>query len=81
MSPTVILVLLIQSVYNIVDIFPFYAFSIELLHELKNKFIADAVTGKIDVRGIQIPEYEFADEEPDTEDSKEAEGQEEFFDE
>lgn len=40
---------------------------IELLHELKNKFIADAVTGKIDVRGIEIPEYEFVEENVDTE--------------
>lgn len=55
---------------------------IELLHELKNKFIADAVTGKIDVHGIEIPEYEFVDEESDAEgDSEEVEEQEEVFDE
>ncbi|NBH72717.1 restriction endonuclease subunit S [Clostridiaceae bacterium] len=52
---------------------------IELLHELKNKFIADAVTGKIDVRGIEIPEYEFVEEEADSDadDEEETEGQEE----
>lgn len=55
---------------------------IELLHELKNKFIADAVIGKIDVRRIEIPEYEFVDEESDAEgDSEKVEEQEEVFDE
>lgn len=47
---------------------------IELLHELKNKFIADAVTGKIDVRGIEIPEYEFVQENIDTENDENMEG-------
>lgn len=32
------------------------------LDEFKNCLIADAVTGKIDVRDIEIPEYEFTDE-------------------
>lgn len=36
---------------------------IDALVELKNRLIADAVTGKIDVRGIEIPEYEFVEEE------------------
>jgi type I restriction enzyme S subunit len=35
---------------------------IGLLQELKVKIISDVVTGKIDVRGIQIPEYEFVAE-------------------
>ena len=42
---------------------------IQLLQELKTRLIADVVTGKIDVRGIEIPEYEFSDEELDIEDS------------
>lgn len=33
------------------------------LEELKNRLIADVVTGKIDVRDVEIPEYEFVDEE------------------
>ena len=33
------------------------------LEELKTKLIADVVTGKIDVRGIEIPEYEYTAEE------------------
>ena len=40
---------------------------VAVLEEYKNKIIADTVTGKIDVRGIEIPEYEFVDEYTDTE--------------
>lgn len=29
------------------------------------RLVADVVTGKIDVRGIEIPEYEFVDEDAD----------------
>ena len=32
---------------------------IQALDELKTRLISDVVTGKIDVRGIEIPEYEF----------------------
>ena len=35
---------------------------VEVLEEYKAKIIADTVTGKIDVRGIEIPEYEFVEE-------------------
>lgn len=38
---------------------------VAVLEEYKNKVIADAVTGKLDVRGIEIPEYEFVDEDND----------------
>lgn len=37
------------------------------LEDLKTRLISDAVTGKIDVRGIEIPEYEFVDEDADAE--------------
>lgn len=33
------------------------------LHELRNKMISDVVTGKIDVRNVVIPEYEYTPEE------------------
>lgn len=39
---------------------------IDQLHDLKNTMIADVVTGKIDVRYIEIPEYEFTDESADS---------------
>ncbi len=44
---------------------------IEDLHELKNRIISDAVTGQIDVRNIEIPEYEFVDETAEAENSDE----------
>lgn len=40
---------------------------IEQLHDMKKSLVADAVTGKIDVRGITIPEYEYVDEDADIE--------------
>lgn len=48
------------------------------LEEYRKKLIADAVTGKIDVRDIQIPEYEFTEEaaDSDTEDDDEERNQE-----
>lgn len=34
--------------------------------ELKTRLISDVVTGQIDVRNMEIPEYEFVDEEPES---------------
>lgn len=42
-----------------------------LLEELKTKLISDVITGNIDVRDVEIPEYEFVDE--DVESDSEAE--------
>ena len=47
---------------------------IMLLQELKTRLIADTVTGKIDVRNIEIPEYEFVGEESQAEEGFDAEG-------
>ena len=41
---------------------------IDDLQVLKTRLISDTVTGKIDVRGIEIPEYEFMDEDIDNAD-------------
>lgn len=41
---------------------------IDLLNDLKTRLIADTVTGKIDVRGIEIPEYESVDKDIDNAD-------------
>lgn len=46
------------------------------LQDLKICLVADVVTGKIDVRGIEIPEYEFVDEDADG-DAEDADGEEE----
>lgn len=57
---------------------------ISVLREYRVRLVADTVTGKIDVRGIEIPEYEFVDEGTDAdneddgeEDTEEQEGAEE----
>ena len=39
--------------------------NIKHLQELKARIISDTVTGKIDVRGIEIPKYEFMEESAD----------------
>ena len=47
---------------------------INKLKELRIRLISDVVTGKIDVRGIEVPEYEFiAEESPDDADASEDE--------
>ncbi len=46
---------------------------IEKLEKYKTKLISDVVTGEIDVCGIEIPEYEYAEEEADEESSVEDE--------
>lgn len=43
------------------------------LQDLKICLIADTVTGKIDVRGIEIPEYEFVDEDADADNEDDGE--------
>ena len=35
---------------------------IEYLQELRTRLISDVVTGQIDVRGIEVPEYEYVDD-------------------
>ena len=47
------------------------------LEDLKTRLISDAVTGKIDVRGIKIPEYEFVDEDNDNVDENMEQGADE----
>lgn len=44
---------------------------IACLREFKTRLISDAVTGKIDVRDVEIPEYEFVDEDTEVEDDAE----------
>lgn len=49
---------------------------IELLKELRTRLISDVVTGQIDVRDIEIPEYEFVEDV--SEDSEDSESEEEI---
>ena len=46
------------------------------LQDLKIRLVADAVTGKIDVRGIEIPNYEYVADEADTESDEDVDGDE-----
>ena len=46
---------------------------ISTLQEFKTRLISDVVTGKIDVRGIEIPEYEYTAEDADIDSEMEAE--------
>lgn len=51
---------------------------IATLEELKNRLIDDAATGKIDVRNVKIPDYEYVNEESESgsgEDCEEFEGE------
>lgn len=46
---------------------------IQNLIELKSRLISDVVTGKIDVRDVVIPDYEYVDEEIDTAETDDSE--------
>ena len=46
---------------------------ISVLREYRVRLVADTVTGKIDVRGIEIPEYEFVDEDADADNEDDGE--------
>jgi type I restriction enzyme S subunit len=47
------------------------------LQELKVRLVADTVTGKIDIRDVEIPEYEFTDEDVEIEGVEAVEGENE----
>lgn len=46
---------------------------IESLHDLRTRLISDVVTGQVDVRGIEVPEYEYVGEVSETNDNDEDE--------
>lgn len=54
---------------------------LQTMQELKNRLISDVVTGKIDVRGVEIPEYEYISEEIDEMMKDKIDDTEEEFDE
>ncbi len=45
--------------------------TIDTLHELRNRLISDIVTGQIDVRDIEVPEFEYVEEIEDSSDEDE----------
>lgn len=54
---------------------------VDLLHELKTRLISDVVTGQIDVRDIEIPDYEYVEDDVDDLDEDGVEMEEIFDDE
>ena len=54
---------------------------VDVLEEYKAKLISDTVAGKIDVRGIEVPEYEFVEETENVEADSEGAAEEELEDE
>lgn len=43
---------------------------IDVLSEMRNRLISDVVTGQLDVRGVEIPEYEYVADSSDEEESE-----------
>jgi len=68
---------IVRAVDNIVAD---YEKQIEQLHEMKHRVILDVVTGGLDVREALIPNYEFVEEDEDT-DSEEVENEDEVAEE
>lgn len=52
---------------------------VETLEEYKTKLISDVVTGKIDVRNITVPEYEYVEDTADDGCEEESEAKEGFY--
>lgn len=46
-----------------------YEKQIEQLHEMKHRVILDVITGATDIRNVEIPDYEFVEEEDSEEDA------------
>ena len=44
-----------------------------LIDEYRTRLFSDVVTGQSDVRGIEIPEYEFVDEDADADNEDDGE--------
>lgn len=60
-----------QGLFN--DILKDLEKQIECLQELRTRLISDVVTGQVDVRGIEVPEYEYVGEVSETNDNDEDE--------
>lgn len=45
--------------------------TLDTLHELRNRLISDVVTGQIDVRDIEVPEFKYVEEIEDSSDDEE----------
>ena len=63
-----------ETIHSVKKQIEYVTKSISVLQELKTRLIADTVTGKIDVRNIEIPEYEFVGEDSQVEEELDVEG-------
>lgn len=70
---------LVQNVQSLIKLRKNILTQESVLTEVRTRLISDVVTGKIDVRGIEIPEYEFVEEDVDRNaDNGSEEAEEEF---
>lgn len=51
-----------EKLHNIDELIEKEKKTIDTLHELRNKLISDVVTGQIDVRDVEVPEFEYVEE-------------------
>ena len=63
-----------ETIHSVKKQIEYVTKSISVLQELKTRLIADTVTGKIDVRNIEIPEYEFVGEDSQVKEELDVEG-------
>lgn len=64
--------ILMDSVRNYMSLQKKISEKESVLREYRSKIISDVVTGKIDVRGIEVPDYEYVADEVDTESDEDA---------
>ena len=73
-------VMAVERINEIIDqvkiVITFLTEEISVLREYKVRLVADTVTGKMDARDVEIPEYEFVEETVDTENDESMKGME-----
>lgn len=73
-------VMAVERINEIIDqvkiVIAFLTEEISVLREYKVRLVADTVTGKMDARDVEIPEYEFVEETVDTENDESMKGME-----
>ena len=63
---------LIDSVHNYMSLQKKISEKESVLREYRSKIISDVVTGRIDVRGIEIPDYEYVADDADIDSDEDA---------
>ena len=65
-----------EAVKKMQDAILYLTKEVEILEEYKTKLISDVVTGKVDVRNVEIPDYVFVDKTTDSDSDNEEEAEE-----